>query len=160
MCSKREERRSSLERGGVVARSDFILRMIERFGQMLIALRNRIQRGDDPRQIEEDLVAGSRQAGVDLTLVRSFTLESLLMFVERSGEIELDRTWLMAEILWLDGIQSARLGRVDRATDSLIKARALYDLVGPRGSMLTGVPDIDERIAEIDQTLEELVDQR
>lgn len=147
---------SNLQSGGVVSRSDFILRMIERFGQMLLALRKRILRGEDPQQIESDLAATSRQAGVDLPLVRSFTLESLVMFVDRDGEIELDRAWLMAEILSLDGIQSARLGRSDGARDSLIKARALYEIVGPRGSMLIGIPDIDERITEIDAALEEL----
>ena len=139
-----------------MTQSDFILRMIERFGQMLVALRNRILRGDDSRQIEDDLVAVGQQAGVDLGLVRGLTLESLLMFVERGGQIELDRAWLMAEMLSLDGIQSARLGRSGRAEDSLIKARALYDLVGPHGSMLTGVPDVGERIAEIDQALRDL----
>jgi hypothetical protein len=139
-----------------MARSDFILRMIERFGQMLIAIRNRILRGDDPQQIEDDLMAGSQQAGVDLALVRSFTLESLMMFVDRDGELELDRAWLMAEILSLDGIQAARLGEVVRARDSLLKARALFELVGPAGSMLIGIPDVKDRLEEIDQTLEEL----
>ena len=142
--------------GGLVSRSDFILRMIERFGQMLIALRNRIARGEDHQQIEDDLLAVSRQAGVDLALVRSFTLDSLLMFVDRDGEIEVDRAWLMAEILSLDGIESARLGQVDAATDSLLKARALYELVGPAGSMLVGIPDVDERIGEIERVLQEL----
>lgn len=139
-----------------MSRSDFILRMIERFGQMLIALRNRIARGEDHQQIEDDLLAVSRQAGVDLALVRSFTLDSLLMFVDRDGEIEVDRAWLMAEILSLDGIESARLGQVDAATDSLLKARALYELVGPAGSMLVGIPDVDERIGEIERVLQEL----
>lgn len=135
---------------------DFILRMIERFGQMLIALRNRILRGEDPQQIEDDLLAGSQQVGVDLALVRSFTLESLLMFVGNKDQLELDRAWLMAEILSLDGLQSARLGRGEPARDSLLKARALYDLVGPSGSMLIGVPDIQDRLREIDEALRDL----
>ena len=139
-----------------MAQRDFILRMIERFGQMLIALRNRILRGEDPQQIEDDLLAGSQQVGVDLALVRSFTLESLLMFVGNEGQLELDRAWLMAEILSLDGLQSARLGRVESARDSLLKARALYDLVGPSGSMLIGVPDIQDRLREIDEALRDL----
>lgn len=142
--------------GDSVAQSDFILRMIERFGQMLIALRNRIIRGDAPLLIEAELKAGSRQAGVDLDLVRSFTLESLSMFVEKDGEVELDRAWLMAEFLSLDGIHSARIGNRDMARDSLLKARALYDLVGPHGSMLIGIPDVRDRLGEIDQVLDEL----
>ncbi|UCC24949.1 MAG: hypothetical protein JSU98_14625 [Gemmatimonadales bacterium] len=139
-----------------MAQRDFILRMIERFGQMLIALRNRILRGDHPQQIEDSLLAGSQQVGVDLALVRSFTLESLLMFVGKEGQLELDRAWLMAEILSLDGLQSARLGQVEPARDSLLKARALYDLVGSSGSMLIGVPDIRDRLREIDEALRDL----
>jgi hypothetical protein len=139
-----------------VAQRDFILRMIERFGQMLIALRNRILRGEDPQQIEDDLLAGSQQVGVDLALVRSFTLESLLMFVGKEGQLELDRAWLMAEILSLDGLQSARLGQAEPARDRLLKARALYDLVGPSGSMLIGIPDIGDRLREIDEALRDL----
>lgn len=139
-----------------MAQSDFILRMIERFGQMLLALRNRIIRGDAPLLIEAELKAGSRQAGVDLDLVRTFTLESLLMFVEKDGEVELDRAWLMAEFLSLDGLQSARTGKIDLARERLLKARALFDLVGPSGSMLIGIPDIRDRLREIDQALDAL----
>lgn len=130
--------------------------MIERFGQMLLALRNRIIRGDAPLLIEAELKAGSWQAGVDLDLVRTFTLESLLMFVEKDGEVELDRAWLMAEFLSLDGLQSARTGKIDLARERLLKARALFDLVGPSGSMLIGIPDIRDRLREIDQALDAL----
>ena len=78
------------------------------------------------------------------------------MFVGKEGQLELDRAWLMAEILSLDGLQAARLGRVEPARDSLLKARALYDLVGPSGSMLIGVPDIQDRLREIDEALRDL----
>ena len=30
-----------------------------------------------------------------------------------------------------------------------MKARALYELIGPQGAMLIGIPEIDERLAEI-----------
>ena len=62
----------------------------------------------------------------------------------------------MAEILSLDGLQSARLGQAEPARDRLLKARALYDLVGPSGSMLIGIPDIGDRLREIDEALRDL----
>lgn len=37
-----------------------------------------------------------------------------------------------------------------------MKARALYDLVGPEGAMLVGIPEIKERLAEIDGALSAL----
>jgi hypothetical protein len=139
-----------------VQQRDFILRMIERLGQMLIAIRNRILRGEDPQQIEDELRAGSAEAGLDLDLVRSFTLDSLLMLVGNDGEIQPDRAWLMAEILLLDGIQATRLRRPELARQSLLKARALFDSLGPQGTMLVGIPDVRERIAEVDELLGEL----
>jgi hypothetical protein len=130
--------------------------MIERFGQMLIAIRKMIFGGGDPQEVESRLRAGSQQAGVDLDIVRGLSLDSLVMLVASDGEIEVDRAWLMAEILLLDGIQAARLDEVEHARVSLLKARALYDLVGPSGAMLVGIPDIKERLAEIDETLANL----
>lgn len=135
---------------------DFILRMIEQLGRILVGIRNRILRGDDPKAIEAELEAGSRQAGFDLDLVRGLTLESLMMFVGRDGELQLDRAWLLAEILCLDGIQEARRGDPVHARQSLLKARGLYELLGPDGAMLTGIPDVQGRLSEVDETLREL----
>jgi len=135
---------------------DFILRMIERFGQILIALRNRILGGADEEEVEAALQQAGLQAGVDLNVVRSVSLDSLLMLVGSDGDIELDRAWLMAELLLLDGLHAARIGEAGNADASLTKARALYDLIGPSGAMLTGIPDLAERIAEVDRTLEAL----
>lgn len=135
---------------------DFILRMIERIGQMLLAIRKRILRGDDARAIEDDLQAGSQQAGFDLDVVRGFTLDSLMMLVVKDGDIALDRAWLMAEVLLLDGMHAARTNDEEGARASLLKARALYDVVGPEGAMLVGIPDVRERLAEVDEQLRSL----
>ena len=85
--------------------SAFILGMIERFGPMLPAQRDRIIRGDAPLLIGAELEAASRQAGAHLDLARSSTLESLLMLIGRDGEVKLDRAWLMVEFPELDGPQ-------------------------------------------------------
>jgi hypothetical protein len=133
---------------------DFILRMIEQFGQLLIGLRKMILGGGgDREEVESALQNGSQEMGFDLDLVRGFSLDSLVMLAGGGGEIQVDRAWLMAEILLLDGLQAARLGEADAARDSLTKARALYELVGPEGAMLVGIPEIAERVAEIDRTM-------
>lgn len=77
---------------------DFILRMIERFGQLLIALRKLILGGGDAEEVESALQQGSQEMGLDLDLIRGFSMESLAMFVGTDGEIAVDRAWLMAEV--------------------------------------------------------------
>ena len=130
--------------------------MIERFGQILVGIRRMILGGGDPREIEKALLEGSQEAGVDLALVRGFSLDSLVMLVGKEGEIQVDRAWLTAEILLLDGLHAAREGDSEHAWDSLTKSRALYDLVGPSGAILVGIPDIKDRLAEIDHALGQL----
>jgi len=135
---------------------DFILRMIERYGQLLLAIRKLILGEATPREIQNALREGSQQAGFDLDLIRGFTLDSLVMLAGRDGEIELGRAWLMAEILLLDGLQATREGDAEHAYDSLTKARALYELVGPSGAILVGIPEIKDRLAEIDDAMRQL----
>ncbi len=134
---------------------DFILRMIEQLGAMLVALRKMILGGGDPRQIEDALASAAQETGLELAILRGLTLDSLLSLVSPSGEVEPTRCWIMAEVLGLDGLQAAREGRATDARSSLLKARALFDLMRPRG-VLVGFPEADERIAGIDQELEAL----
>ena len=69
-----------------------------------------------------------------------------------TGEVEPTRCWLMAEILYLDGLEASVSDRA--AEDSLLKARALFDMVRPAGGLLVGWPEAAARIAEIDKLLE------
>lgn len=135
---------------------DFILRMIEQLGAMLVALRKMIVGGGDPRQIEDRLQTASRESGLELDLLRGLTLESLLMLVAPSGEVEPTRCWLMAEVLGLDGLQAAKDGRHEQARASLLKARALFDLIRPAGGVIVGIPEAADRIADIDRELDDL----
>jgi len=59
----------------------------------------------------------------------------------------------MAEILYLDGLE-ATLSGDPHARDSLLKARALFEMIRPMGGMLVGLPEASQRIAEIDEKLD------
>lgn len=135
---------------------DFILRLIEQMGQVLIAIRKKIYGGDDAQSVEDDLQDASQKSGFDLTVVRGLSLDSLLMLVAQGPDIQLDRAWLMAEVLLLDGLMAQREHRDDDAWASLTKAQALYGLIGPQGAMLTGLPELQERMAEVERALEAL----
>jgi hypothetical protein len=82
---------------------DFILRMIEQLGASLVALRNRVLgRKVDVHTVNEELSGLAGEAGFDLNLLRSFSIETLHMFVSPTGEVEPARCWLMAELLYLE----------------------------------------------------------
>ncbi len=135
---------------------DYILRQIEMLGELLVAIRNQILgRHGDPAEIEARLESASEQAGMSLELARAATPETLRMLIAPTGEIEPGGSWLLAEILYLDGLQARMTGDADHAADSLAKARALYSLLQPMGAFLVGFPEAAERISEIDALLDD-----
>lgn len=134
-------------------RRDYILRMIEQVGRVLIALRNRILGGAEAGEVEQQLHWAAGQAGVDLDIARVATVETLLMLIAPSGEVEPARCWLVAEILHLDGLEAETDGNTARARDSYEKARSLFTLVAPHGAYLVGLPEAAERIRELDSRL-------
>lgn len=138
-------------------RRDYILRLIEEIGAAVIALRNRILgRQDDPAEIEHALGRLAGQGGIDLSLLRGFSVDTLHMLVSPRGEVEPTRCWMMAELLYLDGLQARVEDRASDARESLGKAKVLYGLVAPAGGLLVGFPEADERRADIDLQLDGL----
>lgn len=133
---------------------DYILRLIEQLGAALVEIRRRILGRQNPSEARESLARVSGQAGLDIELLRGFDLETLRLLVMPAGEVEPARCWLMAEVLYLDGLEAKLSGGAAR--ESLIKARALFDLVRPAGDMLVGMPEAAERIGEIDRLLADL----
>ena len=130
---------------------DYILRLIEQMGGVLAALRNRILgRKVERERVQEELAAAAGQAGFDLDLLRGFTAETLHMLVSPTGEVEPGRCWLMAEVLYLDGLQRRVEEDGEAARQSLGKAHLLFGLIEPCGGMLVGFPEAAARIAEIE----------
>ena len=136
---------------------DYILRLIEQMGAALVALRNRILgRAEDPLAIWDELSGLAGQAGFDLELLRGFSMDTLHMLVAPAGDVEPARCWLMAELLYLDGLQAEVEGRTADAVEGLEKARTLFHLIAPAGGLLVGLPEAGERMAEIELRLEQL----
>lgn len=133
---------------------DYILRLIEQVGAALVALRHRILAGrEDPLTLDQEVAALAGRAGFDLDLLRTLTGETLVMLVSPTGEVEPSRCWLMAELLFLDGLQAREAGRPQDGTASLEKALLLYRFIEPGGGMLVGFPEAGERAAEIEALL-------
>lgn len=135
---------------------DYILRLIEQLGAALAALRRRIlSRADEPSAVHDELTRLSGQAGFDMALLRALSADTLHMLVSPTGEVEPARCWLMAELLYLDGLQAREEERQDDAVASLAKARLLFGLIEPGGGMLVGFPEAAERALEIEEMLRE-----
>jgi hypothetical protein len=139
-----------------MAEKDYILRQIERLGAMLIALRKKILGQElESAEVESRLGEISAKGGMALDLARAASPDTLRMLIAPTGEIEPGRCWLLAETLYLDGLQAQLEGDGSRAMDSLGKARMLFSLLKPMGAFLVGFPEAQERIEEIDQLVEE-----
>ncbi len=133
---------------------DYLLRQIEMLGEILVAVRNLILGRTTPSEvIHARLRQVSRQGGMDLELAQAASPDTLRMLIAPTGEIEPGRCWLLAESLYLDGMEAQLAGDLPRAQDSLAKARMLFSLLRPMGAFLVGFPEARERIAEIEGRL-------
>ena len=138
-----------------MVQKDYILRQIEVLGAALIVIRKMILGGKaETADVETRLQEVSQQGGMALDLARASSPDTLHMLIAPTGEIEPGSCWLLAETLYLDGLQAQLAGDGDRAADSLAKARMLFSLLKPMGAFLVGFPEAPERIREIDEQVE------
>jgi len=137
-----------------MTKKDFLLRQIEVLGQLLIAIRKMILGGEaDGAAVETRLREVAGRSGMDLELARAASPDTLRLLIAPTGEIEPGRCWLLAETLYLDGVQAGLIGVPERSSDSLRKARMLFSLLKPMGAFLVGFPEAAERMQEIDDLL-------
>jgi len=136
-----------------MAQRDYLLRMIEQMGQVLIRLRKMLA-GErvGGRQFRQELDSAASQFGITPALLRDATPETLAMLF--APTVDPSRCWLAAELLYLEGLEAEAEGRDDDAVAAFGKARLLFRLIEPAGAMLTGWPEAAERIDEIDRRLE------
>jgi hypothetical protein len=110
-------------------RRDYVMRLIEAFGQALIALRNRIlKRQADSQTVLAELGEMARTAGLDLDIARQLDPSSLLMWLSPTAEYDPPRLWLLAELLYLAGLQ-AEADRPGSGHADFTRALALLDHV-------------------------------
>ena len=92
-------------------RHDYILKLIERFGAALVSLRDRIlRRARDEISVRAEIHEIAREAGLDLAVARSLEPDSLLMWLAPTGQPDPAKLWLMAELLYLEGLDAKSSG--------------------------------------------------
>jgi len=133
---------------------DYILRLIEQAAAVLKALRILITKGSaDPAEVDRQLRQTLGQLGFDLDVARLADAESLERIVAPTGEIEPTRAWLVAEAMYIDGLEAEARGSEEEARVSFEKALRLFRLFDPRLLLPAGSSSALERIAEIEQKL-------
>ncbi|NIM49536.1 MAG: hypothetical protein GTN78_22135 [Gemmatimonadales bacterium] len=136
---------------------DYILRMIEQVGAVLRRLREMIlKQAGESTTVKQELNKAVQQVGFDLDLARIADGPTLERMVAPTGELEPGRGWLVAEALYLDGLEAHIEGRALEARRSLDKALRLYRLLEPDALLPTGFPEAADRIREIEDRLREL----
>ena len=132
---------------------DWILRVIEQMGAVLAELRRMLFGGQplDAAALErlDHLVS---QVGLSTDVARTASADTLLLMVAPTGEVDPTRAWVLAEALYIDGLDAELRNDPDRADNSFRKALLLYRLVEP-GSAFTGLVEATARISEVERRL-------
>lgn len=136
-------------------RRDYVLRLIERFGRMLIALRNRILRREiTAEDLRLEIHEIAQQAGLDLEIARRLDPQMLLMWLSPTGEVDEPKFWLMAELLYLEGIDAREAGSGDGGRADLARASAVFARLPADWKPSAELASAGERRVEIDRLLQ------
>ena len=110
---------------------DYILRLIEQAGAALRALRARIMgREVDMATLRTELESMFEHTGLDSELALTASPDTLLMMVAPTGELDVTRAWILAESLYLLGLNAHLEQRYQEAEQAL--GPRTSDLPGPR----------------------------
>ena len=133
---------------------DYVLRLIERFGRALIALRNRILgRAIDTADLRAELRDIAQQAGLDLDVARSLDARMLLMWLAPTDELAPPRFWLMAELLYLEGLHARETASGDQGRADLERAYAVFSRLPPDWKAAEELASAGDRSLELRQLL-------
>ena len=136
----------------MVYRRDYILRLIERFGQMLIALRNRLlKREIDSEQARVEIHEMASMAGLDLDVARQLDPATLLVWLAPGDDVDEPKLWLMGELLYLEGLRAGSLGEPGGGRDDVARARAVFARLPAGFRPHADLPSAAERLHDIDE---------
>jgi hypothetical protein len=135
-------------------RQDYILRLIEQFGRALAALLAKIiGRQLSPAEVHAQIAVVAAQSGLSLDVARGLDPAMLLMWLAPRGDIDPGKFWLMAELLYLEGVQAREEGDDVRARADLERARVLLLKLEPDWRPQADLASARERLAEVESAL-------
>lgn len=131
-------------------RRDYILRLIEQFGRALAVLLNRITgRQLASAEVHAQIAEIASQSGLQLDVARSLDPAMLLMWLAPRGEVDAGKFWLMAELLFLEGMQAREEGLADRARADLERARVILARLAADWRPQADLTSVGERLEAI-----------
>jgi hypothetical protein len=89
------------------------------------------------------------QGGLQLDVARSLDPVMLLMWLAPRGEIDAGKFWLMAELLFLEGMQAREEGLADRSRDDLRRARVILSQLSADWRPQADLTSVGERLEAI-----------
>jgi hypothetical protein len=138
----------------VIHSRDYVLRLIERLGQLLRQVPGQLRDpAAVPGDLDDDVNEIALQAGFDLGLAIRLSEESLLMLVAPFGEVDSSRCRLLAELLYINGLQAARRGESSLAFANHSRAIHLYRMIRIGEAEETSLPGVTERIMTLEAIL-------
>ena len=133
---------------------DYILRLIEHLGRTLLMLRDRILgRQEQHATVQDEIRAIAARASIDLDGARAVDLVTLRLLMSFAGDFDPARSWLTAELLYLEGLDKRRDNTVADARRDLSRALDLYRMLPQDWQPFAELPPCAERIAEIERLL-------
>jgi len=138
-------------------RYDYVLRLIERLGQILRTLRDRLlQRQVSNEDLRAELQEIAREAGLDVAFARRLDPVTLTTWMAPiPDQIDADRVWLLAELLHVEALAARAAGDERQADGDLRRALALFARIPPAWRPGTDLPTAGERLAEVRTLLQE-----
>jgi hypothetical protein len=135
---------------------DYILRMIEQMAQIVRHIRQLIM-GGNIAEAEREMEASAARTGLDLAVGRAMDGQSLLnLFIPPGSTVDPTNCMLFGEILYLDALRDRQLGNLGEAHIGFAKALLLLEAAtDERRAAGLRYPEIDERIDELRELLEE-----
>jgi hypothetical protein len=139
-------------------RHDYVLRLIERLGQVLRTLRDRLlQRQMTNDDIRDEIQEIAREAGLDLAFARRLDLGTLVTWLAPVPDaVDEDRVWLMAELLYVEALAARASGDDQQAAADGRRALALFARISPTWKPGTDLTSAGERVAELQVLLRDV----
>lgn len=138
-----------------MSRQDYLLRLIETVGLMLMRLRAMLLGGEiDPTTARDEIQNAAGRAGLDLPFLSSVDGDTLVMLMSPAGEVEPGRCWITAELFLVEGLRLRAEEDEPGARDALARALLLYRLIDPDAVVARGFPEVRTRIAEVEAMMD------
>jgi hypothetical protein len=133
-------------------RYDYVLRLIERLGQVLRTLRDRLlQRQVTNEDLRAEIQEIAREAGLDLEFARRLDPGTLATWLAPDPErVDESRVWLMAELLYVEASAARAAGNTRQAHGDALRALTLFARLPPAWTPGPDLASAGERVTELE----------